>query len=87
MRFVLVLRCTLAAFCGDKAFNGRWNMKASKEPRNRAWWLEVTGAGTPKLKGRFAGAHGCDMNDIPEMSIAKVELNFGRLTASSARVA
>ena len=78
MRFLLLpaILLSLSAFAGDDAFNGRWNIKAPKEPRNRAWWLEVTGAGTPKLKGRFVGAPGGDMNDIPEIALANGELKF-----------
>jgi Domain of Unknown Function (DUF1080) len=67
---------SLSALAGDDAFNGRWNIKPVNESRNRAWWLEVTGAGTPNLKGRFVGAPGGDMNDIPEISIASGELKF-----------
>ena len=78
MRFLLfpAILFSLSALGGDEAFNGRWNIKPVNEPRNRAWWLEVTGAGTPNLKGRFVGAPGGDMNDIPEISIAGGELKF-----------
>jgi hypothetical protein len=60
----------------DQDFNGRWNLSVENEARRRAWWLEVTGAGTPNLKGRFVGAPGGDMNDIPEMTIQNGELRF-----------
>ena len=78
MRFLFIpaILCSISALAGDDAFNGRWNIKAMKEPRNRAWWLEVTGAGTPNLKGRFVGAPGGDMNEIPEIAIASGELKF-----------
>jgi hypothetical protein len=46
-------------------FNGRWNLRVPDEPRGRAWWLEVTGAGTPKMAGRFVGAPGGQMDNIP----------------------
>ena len=64
------------AFAGDEQFNGRWDIKVINEPRNRAWWLEVDGAGTSALKGRFVGFPGGNINDIPEMSISGGELTF-----------
>lgn len=78
MRYLLfpAILYSLSALAGDDSFNGRWNIKPINEPRNRAWWLEVTGAGTPNLKGRFVGAPGGDMNDIPEISISNGELKF-----------
>ncbi len=60
----------------DADFNGRWNLTIPSEERARAWWLEVDGAGGPSLKGRFVGAPGGGMYDIPEMSIAGGELTF-----------
>jgi hypothetical protein len=65
-----------AALCADGQFNGRWDIKVANEGRSRVWWLEVNGAGTPKLSGRFVGAPGGDMNDIPEMAIKNGELRF-----------
>ena len=65
-----------AAFCADGQFNGRWDIKVDNESRSRVWWLEVNGAGTPKLSGRFVGAPGGDMNDVPEMTIKDGQLRF-----------
>jgi len=59
---------------GVESFNGRWNLTVEREPRARAWWLEVTGAGTPQLKGRFVGAPGGQMDVIPEIRIEGEEL-------------
>jgi len=61
-------------WAGDEAFNGRWDIQPSGQ--RRAWWLEITGAGTPALKGKFVGAPGGQMDDIPELSIRKGELRF-----------
>lgn len=66
----------LPAFAGDGDFNGRWDLTLSGEARGRAWWLEVTGAGTPIIKGRFVGAPGGQMDDIPEMRVANGELTW-----------
>ena len=71
----LVLLLAASAFPSTD-FNGRWNIRVVNEPRQRVWWLEVTGAGTPNLKGRFVGSPGGGMYDIPEISIAGDELRF-----------
>jgi hypothetical protein len=73
---VLLFLISSAACSADKDFNGRWNLKASSESRNRAWWLEVTGAGTEELKGRFVGAPGGGLDEIPEIAIRNGELVF-----------
>ncbi len=60
----------------DGDFDGRWNIEVPKEARKRVWWLEVTGAGTGQVKGRFVGSPGGDMNDIPEIAVKDGELRF-----------
>lgn len=76
MRFASAfLLLALAASANDQ-FNGRWNIKVVNEPRQRVWWLEVTGAGTNQLKGRFVGAPGGGMDEIPEIAIKNGELVF-----------
>ncbi len=65
----------LGAFAGDASFNGRWNIKVH-DGRLRAWWLEVTGAGTDNLKGKFVGAPGGDCNVIDDLAIRNGELSF-----------
>lgn len=72
---LLLFLFPLAVFCGDEQFNGRWNIKPGHN-QPRAWWLEITGAGTPALKGKFVGAPGGQMDDIPELSIRNGELRF-----------
>jgi hypothetical protein len=75
MRALLTFCLLLSsAWASDTQFDGRWIIPVPS--RNRAWWLEVTGAGTPNLKGRFVGFPGGDMNDIPKMNIEKGELHF-----------
>jgi hypothetical protein len=63
-------------WAADEGFNGRWNIQVQDEARNRAWWLEVTGAGTPAPKGRFVGAPGGGMDDVPNLSVRNGELSF-----------
>ncbi len=61
----------------DSQFNGRWDIAVNGDtPRTRAWWLEVTGAGTEALKGKFVGAPGGQLEDITKLSIADGELRF-----------
>lgn len=76
MRKLLPLLFLLPAFGGDAQFNGRWDITVPDEARARAWWLEVTGAGTSALRGRFVGFPGGDLNDIPHLAIQDGELRF-----------
>jgi len=73
--FLVVLLCTLGAFADETAFNGRWNIKVH-DNRTRAWWLEVAGAGTGQLKGKFVGAPGGDCDVIHDLAIRDGELSF-----------
>jgi hypothetical protein len=66
----------MAMMAAVEEFNGRWDLKASNESRNRAWWLEVEGAGTPALKGRFVGFPGGDTNVIEDIRLSGDELIF-----------
>ena len=66
--------CCLCA--ADSQFNGRWDISVTGEPRGRAWWLEVNGAGTPDLSGKFVGFPGGDMNRIEHITLQNGELRF-----------
>ena len=73
---LLAASCRESPRANDAEFNGRWNITVPQESRSRAWWLEVDDAGSPVLKGRFVGAPGGGLYDIPEISIAGGELTF-----------
>ncbi len=73
-KFLLFLACT--AFAADKDFNGRWNFAVDNEARGRAWWLEVSGAGTKEMKARFVGAPGGQMDEVPKIEIVSKELHW-----------
>ena len=73
---LLTVVLSLPALADDADFNGRWNIRVAEEWRNRAWWLEVSGAGTPQLAGRFVGAPGGGLDEIPEISLRNGELRF-----------
>jgi len=66
-----------AASVGDQDFNGRWDIAVNGGSAPlRGWWLEVSGAGTGTLKGKFAGAPVGLLDEIPTMSISDRELRF-----------
>ena len=78
--FVLLLLLATAArpaeSSSDTDFNGRWDITVHNAPRGRAWWLEVEGAGTPGIRGKFIGFPGGDLNDIQHIWIENGELRF-----------
>lgn len=61
---------------GERDFNGRWDITVPNEPRGRAWWLLVEGAGTPKPSGKFVSAYAGDLNTIDEISISGHIIRF-----------
>jgi 3-keto-disaccharide hydrolase len=69
------LLCCLSATSDDQQFNGRWDITVNSD-HPRAWWLEVSGADTANLKGRFVGAPGGLVDEIPKLSISGGELRF-----------
>ena len=69
-----LLTAATVCFAGVEDFNGRWNLRVTNEPRGRAWWLEVSGAGTPQVKGRFIGGPGGGMDDISAVRIEGSDL-------------
>ncbi|MBM3788199.1 MAG: DUF1080 domain-containing protein [Acidobacteria bacterium] len=76
MRGLLVLTLALAALAKDSDFNGRWNIQVDNDARRRAWWLEVTGAGSVKPAGKFISALRGDLNVIENLSIKDGLLRF-----------
>ncbi len=75
----LILVAGIAASLGiaaDSDFNGRWDIRVPKEPRARAWWLEVQGAGTPGIKGSFVGFPGGNTDPIPQIAMKDGVLHF-----------
>jgi hypothetical protein len=70
---ILVLGAAILVACSPQPsfdaaqFNGRWNLTVENDPRGRAWWLEVENAGTAAMKGKFVGAPGGQVDEIPAM--------------------
>ncbi|MBI4909002.1 MAG: DUF1080 domain-containing protein [Acidobacteria bacterium] len=67
----------LSTLLANPKFNGRWDITVTNEPRRRAWWLEIEGAGTPTPKGKFVSAYAGDLNIIDELAINGDEITFG----------
>lgn len=72
--FGILLFTAVCACAGVEEFNGRWNITVKNEPKARAWWLEVTGAGSGKITGKFVGAPGGQLDLIPQIGIEGNEL-------------
>lgn len=77
MRLLFLLTvCAASLLAADADVNGRWNIRVPNEARARAWWLDVSGAGTPQVRGKFVGAPGGQLDDIPEIAVRNGELRF-----------
>jgi hypothetical protein len=76
MRIAALILMAISCYAADADFNGRWDITVPGDQRARAWWLEVDGAGTPSMKGRFVGAPGGQMDPIQQIAIENGELVF-----------
>ena len=77
MRPILILAaCALLAHAADVDFNGRWDIQQLRDNPDKAWWLEVSGAGTSQIKGKFIGFPGGDLNEIRDLKIDNGVLTF-----------
>ncbi len=74
--FAALLLSAFSLGATDQDFNGRWNLDVPKNPVHRAWWLEITGAGTSHPAGRFVGFSGGNMDPIPHVEIEGGVLHF-----------
>jgi len=68
--------CCFAASKDDQGFNGRWDITVSGLSAPHGWWLEVSGAGTENLKGKFLGSPMGLLDEIPKLSVSEGELRF-----------
>jgi hypothetical protein len=71
---LLLAACPVLA--GAQGYNGRWDITTLTQPRPRAWWVELTGVGTPQAAGKFVSAYGGDMNKIDKIEVVNGELHF-----------
>ena len=63
------------ALAGTASFDGRWDLDVHGGYQ-QAWWMEIHGAGTPKMTGRFTGFWGGGTNDIVNPRIDTGILRF-----------
>jgi hypothetical protein len=79
VRVVLIAAWAIGCFAAsidDQQFNGRWDISVNGSSSPHGWWLEVSGAGTNSLKGKFVGAPVGQLDEIPKLSISDGELRF-----------
>ncbi len=77
--FALIASMALGATptrAADADFNGRWDLVVHKTPADKAWWLEITGAGTPEIKGNFVGFPDGSLHDLPDLKLQDGVLRF-----------
>ena len=76
--FAILSRAQVAG-AADPDFNGRWDLIVHNNPGctvTCAWWLEVTGAGTPQLAGSYVGFPDGSLHDLPDLKIQDGVLKF-----------
>jgi hypothetical protein len=74
--FAVLLLTAMPSIAADADFNGRWDLTTLTQPRPRAWWVELSGVGSPKAAGKFVSAYGGDMNTIDTIAVENGELRF-----------
>ena len=74
--FIAMLGLSPLMHAADVDFNGRWDIMLWGDNPDKAWWMEVSGAGTPAIKGKFIGFPGGDLNDIKDIRIEEHQLLF-----------
>lgn len=86
MRILGMLAVSFALLAGsqiasaaDRDFNGRWDLIVHNNVNctvTCAWWLEITGAGTPEMKGTFVGFSDGSLHELPGLAIKNGVLHF-----------
>src|ERR1700761_6696524 len=77
-----VTALTPAARAADADFNGRWDIQPHakmadiKFTTTKAWWLGITGAGTPDMKVQFVGSPDGSLDDITDAKVQGDVLHF-----------
>src|ERR1051325_2737746 len=72
-----LIALTPKARAADQDFNGQWDIQVHAKPADfaqftttAAWWLGITGAGTPDMKIQFVGSPDGSLDNI---AIAKLQ--------------
>ncbi len=72
---VAVTTLTPTARAAEADFNGRWDIEVLAKAADiqftttKAWWLGITGAGTPEMKIQFVGSPDGSLDDITEAKV------------------
>jgi hypothetical protein len=72
----LLLSVLVIPAAASSSFDGKWDLTVPSDERNRAWWLEVRGAGTPSASGSFIGAPGGGLDAIENVRVDAGELRW-----------
>jgi hypothetical protein len=70
------------ALASEADFNGRWDIEVLAKAADiqftttKAWWLGITGAGTPEMKVQFVGSPDGSLDDITEAKVQGDVLHF-----------
>jgi len=77
LALLAVIALASTAQAADKDFNGRWDIQVNAKPADfaqftttAAWWLGITGAGTPGMKIQFVGSPD---GSLDEITVAKIQ--------------
>jgi hypothetical protein len=77
-----VIALVPAARAADDDFNGRWDLEVHAKPSDilststKAWWLGITGAGTPEVKIQLVGSPDGSLDDIAVAKLKDGVLHF-----------
>src|ERR1700733_13023398 len=82
--FGLLAAITLVrtARAAEADFNGRWDIEVLAKAADiqftttKAWWLGITGAGTPEMKIQFVGSPDGSLDDITVAKLQDGVLHF-----------
>jgi hypothetical protein len=75
IRILTMLAAGVSLMAVDADFNGRWNIQV-ENPRGRAWWLVVEGAGAGNITGEFVGVPGGQVDRLEQARVTNGELEF-----------
>lgn len=77
-----LITLTPTAPAAETDFNGRWDIEVLAKAADiqftttKAWWLGITGAGTPEMKVQFVGSPDGSLDDITDAKVQGDVLHF-----------
>lgn len=83
LSFLAAITLAANAQAADSHFNGRWDIQVHAKPADfaqftttAAWWLQITGAGTPDMRIQFVGSPDGSLDHITTAGIQNGVLHF-----------